>query len=142
MSGRLVGEVLKYAPTDLRMLDRFVLVALAEAASPTDRTARFKVTQDHLADKLQSTPSSIRNALMRLRQRALIIPLFEKPRKGLAQNWRIAPLNEGTRRAANGAPRKPPKTSPTEPISDIPGTDAVAKGLPVRAPNRTKERTP
>lgn len=113
MSGRLVGEVLKYAPYDLRLLDRFVLVALAEAARDEDRTARQHVTQDDLADKLQSTPGSVRNALHRLAQRGLIQPVYLQPRKGLAQNWRISKLHEGTRKAslngyANGHAKRHP----------------------------------
>lgn len=100
MSGRMVGEVLKYAPHDLNLLDRFVLVALAEVARDTDRTARRGASTEELADKLQSTPGSIRNALMRLRERALIVPLYAHPRKGLVQNYRIATLNEGTRKAS------------------------------------------
>lgn len=120
------------------MFDRFVLVALAEAAKDTDRTARHGATQDELADKLCSTPSSVRNALQRLRDRGLIVPLYIKPRKGLAQNYRIPQMTEATRRAvwttsnpaphttANGAPRNAQTKSHTARTTATPGTDADA----------------
>lgn len=124
MSGRLVGEVLKYAPYELRLLDRFVLVALAEAANDRDRIARYGVTQEELSDKLQATEGSIRNALSRLRHWGLIVPLYDKPRRGLAQNWRIPKMHEGTRKAslpddALKAPKRHPPMTQRPPLSVI-----------------------
>lgn len=109
MSGRLVGEVLTCAPHDLTHLELLVLVALAETAPDTDRTARHGATVDALADKVRSTPGTVRNVLQRLRERGLVVPLYAKPRKGLAQNYRIPKMNPGTRRATlNGTPKASP----------------------------------
>lgn len=97
MSGRLVGEVLNHAPVDLRMLDRFVLVALAETAQDKDRTARYSSSAEAIADRIQSTPPSVRNALARLRARGLIVPQIAKCRRGQAQHWYIVKLTESHR---------------------------------------------
>lgn len=115
MSGRLVREVLDHAPVDLTHLELLVLVALAEAAPEKDRTARHGATVEQLADKVRSTPGSVKNTLSRLRTRGLIVPLYAKPRKGLAQNYRIPTMTPGTRRAVlNGTP-------PDDPMHDDKG---------------------
>lgn len=94
MSGRLVGEVLQYAPIDLRMLDRFVLVALAESANDKDRIARHNSSGDAIATRICSTPSSVRNALGRLRQRGLIVPQLDRTKPGQSQEWRLVQLDQ------------------------------------------------
>lgn len=109
MSGRMVREALDNAPCDLTHLDLLVLIALAETAPDRDRTARHGATVEQLADKVRSTPGSVKNALSRLRNRGLIVPLYEKPRKGLAQNYRIPTMTPATRRAVlNGTPPNDP----------------------------------
>lgn len=95
----MVGEVLTNAPADLTHLELLVLVALAETAPDRDRIARHGAGADDLADKVRSTPGSVRNTLQRLKSRGLIEPLFEKPRKGLSQNYRITRLQPAHRKA-------------------------------------------
>jgi hypothetical protein len=105
VSGRLVGEVLKYAPYDLTPTELLVLIALAESAHDRDRIARYHASAEHLANLIRSpSPASIRNVLARLTARALIVPLIEKCHRGVAQQYRIAPLNEGTRKAVLAQP--------------------------------------
>lgn len=94
MSGKLVGEVLDHAPADLRGLDLLVLVALAEAAHDKDRTAYKDSSADAIAYRVRSTPSSVRNALGRLRQRALIRPVHATVGPGKAQNWILTKLSD------------------------------------------------
>lgn len=105
MSGRMVREVLDNAPCDLTHLELLVLVALAETAPDKDRTARHGADTEALADRTRSTPGAVRNTLSKLRARGLIVPLYAKPRKGLAQNYRLPVMTPGTRRAVlNGSP--------------------------------------
>lgn len=100
MSGRIVQEVLKYAPEDLTKQQLLVFVALAESARERDRTARFHVTVAELAHKTRSTPGTVKNALGELSRRGLIKPLHQA-RAGLAQNYRLHELQEHHRRATN-----------------------------------------
>jgi hypothetical protein len=99
MSGRIVGEVLDNAPEDLTILELAVLVALAEVAHDKTRLATYKTSAEQIAHRIRSTPSSVKSALFRLRHRGLIVGLHDKPRKGLAQEYRIPKMHEGTRRA-------------------------------------------
>lgn len=94
MSGRIVGEVLDYAPVDLRPLDLLVLIALAEAAHDKDRTAIKNSSAEALAYRVRSTPASVRNALGRLRQRAIIRPVHAKVGPGKSQHWTITQLSD------------------------------------------------
>lgn len=110
MSGRIVGEVLNHAPADLRPLDLLVLVSLAESAHDKDRTARAESSAEAIAYRVRSTPSSVRNSLLRLKQRALIRPVHDKVHRGHAQNWIVSPLSSYHREGAllkpiNGSPR-------------------------------------
>lgn len=101
VSGRLVEEVLDYAPDDLPKLDLLVLVALAAEARDTDRTAKGKHTgAEAIARRVRSTPSSVSNALGRLRQRALIRPVHAKVHRGQQQNWIITKLSDYHREGA------------------------------------------
>lgn len=100
MSGRIVGEVLKYAPADLTPLQKLVLVALAESAREDDRTARYGTSCDALADVCNSTPGAMKQTLYTLRHRGLIVGL-NKPRRGLTQHYRLTPMNDDTRRAVH-----------------------------------------
>ena len=110
MSGRLVGEVLRYAPIDLTLLERFVLTCIAEAAHENDRIARDGVRVEDLADKLQVHPRTIRTAIKELTdRRGLLIKLVGKPSKGHSQNYRIPRMTDATRTATHqrGAPARP-----------------------------------
>ena len=100
MSGRIVGEVLDHAPADLRTLDLLVLVALAEAAHDKDRTAVENSSAEALAYRTRSTPSSVRNSLLRLKQRALISPVHKKIHRGQCQHWIVAKLSDYHREGA------------------------------------------
>lgn len=99
MSGRLVGEVLKYAPADLTQLELLVLVSLAEATHGNERVSRYHSSADHIADRVRSTPASVRNVIARLVQRGLIIPQIEKCNRGVAQQYEIPKLTEATLKA-------------------------------------------
>jgi DNA-binding MarR family transcriptional regulator len=99
VSGRLVGEVLKYAPSDLTQLELLVLVSLAESTKGTDRIARFYASNDHIADRVRSTPASVRNVIAKLVQRGLIVPQIEKCHRGVAQQYEIPKMTDATRRA-------------------------------------------
>lgn len=139
MSGRLVGEVLKYAPYDLTPTELLVLIALAESAQDRDRIARYHASAEHLADLIRSpSPASVRNVLARLTSRALIVPLIEKCHRGVAQQYRIAPLNEGTRKAVLAQPpsgaNNTPKRNPTiahEPVDNPPRDEKKAQREPL-----------
>lgn len=99
MSGRLVGEVLRYAPHDLTQLELLVLVSLAEAVKGNERVSRYYSSSDHIADRVRSTPPSVRNVIAKLTQRGLIVPLIEKCNRGVAQQYEIPRMNDATRRA-------------------------------------------
>lgn len=99
MSGRIVGEVLDNAPADLTQLEMLILVALAEEARDGDRKALYNTTSEALAFRARSTPASVRNALARLKQRGLVIPLHAKVYKGKAQQYQIPKMNKATRSA-------------------------------------------
>lgn len=124
MSGRIVGEVLKFAPEDLTQLELLVLVALAEVANDKTRLATYETSAGQIAHRVRSTPSSVKSTLFRLRHRGLIVGLHDKPRKGLAQEYRLPNLHEGTRRAVlNGVtPINPPTTQSVDPDQPINGT--------------------
>lgn len=120
MSGRMVAEVLDNAPEDLTQLELVVLVALAETARESDRTARYNASADALADRARSTPSSVRNVLGRLKERGLIIPVHAKPRKGKSQEWTIPKMTPATRRAVwKASPASDAKTRPRSHLSVI-----------------------
>lgn len=99
MSGRIVGEVLNNAPDDLTQLQLLVLIALAESANDKTRHAKYQTSCEQIAHRVRSTPSAVKDALFRLRQRGLIIGVHEKPRRGLAQEYRLADLPTETRSA-------------------------------------------
>lgn len=106
MSGRLVAEVLDFAPDDLTQLQTLVLVALAESARDSDRTARFKASNRALADRARSTPGTIDNTLKQLKDRGLIVPVHAKVHRGQSQEWTIPKMTEATRRAVWAKPEK------------------------------------
>lgn len=100
MSGRLVGEVLRYAPADLRPLDLLVLVSLAESAHDRDRTARRDSSADAIAYRVRSTPGYVRQCLIRLKQRGIIRPEHDRTYRGRAQNWILTDLSDYHREGA------------------------------------------
>lgn len=81
MSGRIVGEVLDHAPTDLTLAERFVLVAIAENAREKDRRAQG-CDVSSLAYRTTLKPGTVRNALSELTRRALVKPLIAQVYKG------------------------------------------------------------
>jgi hypothetical protein len=93
MSGRLVGEMFRCAPADLTPAERLVLLALANLARDSDRTARQGSDANSLAYMTCLGVGTVRNALSSLTNRAIIQPLH-KARKGLSQDYRITPLSE------------------------------------------------
>lgn len=110
MSGRLVGEVLDHAPTDLTVAERFTYVALAEAARDKDRIARYKCSVDDLTYRTGLKPGTIRNALTELAHRGLIKRLVAKPHRGAGgkhQEYELCKLEDHHRfttvRDAKGA---------------------------------------
>lgn len=104
MSGRIVGEVLHHAPDDLTPLDFRVLICLAEDAHDKDRTARNECSAEILAYKARSTPASVRQALKRLKDRALIRPVHSTVHTGKQQNWVLAKLSSYHREGARIIP--------------------------------------
>lgn len=100
MSGRLVGEVLDYAPTDLTPAERLVLICLAEAARDKDRTARQGTSAAAVANRTCLTIGTVKNALSSLAQRAIIQPQH-KARRGLAQDYKLTELSEYHRFTTN-----------------------------------------
>jgi hypothetical protein len=100
VSGRIVGEVLHHAPDDLPPLDFRVLICLAEDAHDKDRTAANECSAEILAYKARSTPASVRQALKRLKDRALIRPVHSKVHRGQQQNWVITKLSSYHREGA------------------------------------------
>lgn len=104
MSGRIVGEVLDHAPDDLRPVDFRVLIALAEDAFDSDRTARRRCSAEELAYRARSTPGSVRQSLKRLRDRGLIRPVHARVGPGKQQNWIVAQLSSYHREGARIIP--------------------------------------
>lgn len=101
MSGRIVGEILDNAPTDLTPAERLVFVAIGEDARDRDRLARYSDLAT-LTDRTQLQPGTVRNALAALAGRALIKPAHQKPRRGLHQEWHVTHLGPQHRNATNG----------------------------------------
>lgn len=98
MSGRLVGEVLDYAPTDLTPLQRLVLVCIAEDARERDRTARYTTSLTDLEKRTCAARGSVKNALGELTRRGLIKPLH-RAQIGTVQHYRLTELYEHHREA-------------------------------------------
>lgn len=100
MSGRLVGEVLRHAPTDLTPSERLVYLALAETARDTDRIARLKCSATDLATVTCTSPKTVHNALYELRRRGLIKGLRDDVSKGgKHQEYYLTELSEHHRNA-------------------------------------------
>jgi hypothetical protein len=81
MSGRIVGEILDNAPTDLTLAEFLVLIAVGEDARDTDRRARFSDLRS-LERRTRLAPGTIRNALSSLTRRALLTTVHDKAYRG------------------------------------------------------------
>lgn len=104
MSGRIVGEILENAPTDLTTAERFVLVTIGEDARDRDRIAQYSDVET-LAYRTCLKPGTVRNALSELARRALIEPLIERVhRGGKHQEYRIPKLEPHHRNATKTKP--------------------------------------
>lgn len=71
-----------HAPIDLTVAERFVYVALAEAARDKDRIARYQCSVEDLARRTGLKSGTIRNACTELARRGLVKRLVDKPHKG------------------------------------------------------------
>jgi hypothetical protein len=119
VSGRIVGEVLNHAPTDLRPTDLLVLISLAESAHDKDRTARNESSCEAIAYRVRSTPGNVRQCLLRLKRRGLIRPVHDIVGRGRAQDWTITQLSDYHREGAtwtssNGGPTGTARTAETD----------------------------
>lgn len=97
MSGRIVREVLDFAPEDLNDAQLMVLVALAEDATDRSRTATH-CSVVVLSHRTRKAPKTVHNALHALKQRGLITPQH-KAHPGRVQHYLIAHLSEHHRLA-------------------------------------------
>ena len=105
MSGRIVGEILDHAPSDLTTAERLVLVTIGENARDTTRHAEG-CDVDTLAWRTCLKPGTVRNALSELVRRCLITPTVERVyRGGKHQEYDVAKLyphhREATRNGTN-----------------------------------------
>lgn len=100
MSGKLVGEVFRNAPSDLTHAQLLVLLALAEDARDAGtyaRLARFSSVKV-LSHKTRLAEGSVKNVLKVLTDRALIKPMH-RAQIGTIQHYRISELYEHHREA-------------------------------------------
>ena len=74
--------------TDLRILDRAVLMQLAGFMQPGGVNGR--PSNQRLSAILGTHPDSIRRSLRRLKAAGLVEPTVDHPHSGLAQNWRLS----------------------------------------------------
>jgi hypothetical protein len=100
--------VFRHAPDDLPKLDFLVLLALAEDAHDKDRTAANECSAENLAYKVRSTSGSVRQALMRLKNRGLIRPVHSRVGPGKQQNWTVTKLSSYHREGGRTTPDDPP----------------------------------
>jgi DNA-binding MarR family transcriptional regulator len=102
VSGRIVREVLDFAPEDLNDAQLMVLVALAEDASERSRVATH-CSVAVLSHRIRKAPKTVHNALYVLKQRGLIHSLH-KAHPGRVQHYRLTSLSEH-HRIATGRPK-------------------------------------
>lgn len=94
MSGRIVGEVLNYAPEDLTGAEFLVLISIAEDARDRDRLARYSDLES-IVRRTRLKPGTVRNALSRLVRRGLLIPTKGRVQRGRDhQEYRVPALEE------------------------------------------------
>ena len=108
MSGKIVGEVLDYAPEDLTETQFRVLICLAESARE-DRVSRTNTRE--VARRARRAEGSVRRALADLASRCLIRPVHPRSKIGrgrIAQQYAIAQL-EAHHRATTMHRSAPPE---------------------------------
>ena len=94
MSGRIVGEVLEYAPCDLTGAQLLVLVSVAEDARDRDRLARYSDLES-IVRRTRLKPGTARNALSILVRRGLLIPTKGRVQRGRDhQEYQLPKLDE------------------------------------------------
>lgn len=99
MSGRIVGEILDNAPTDLTTGELLVLIAIAEDARDRDRRSQYSDVES-LVRRTRLAPGTVRNALSTLIRRALIHPIHDTVHKGgRHQEYTVEKLHEHHRHA-------------------------------------------
>lgn len=98
MSGRLVRDVLTYAPEDLSKTELLVLVCLAEDARDTDRIAHF-ITVEQVSDRARISPPMVKKTLHRLQEVGLIRGTVAKPGYRRRQLYQITKLGPEDRHA-------------------------------------------
>jgi hypothetical protein len=102
VSGRIVGEILEHAPTDLTTAELLTFVAVGEDARDSDRHARFS-DLENLERRTRLKPGTIRNALSALVRRGLLNPQLERAyRGGHHQEYMIPKLEPHHRNTING----------------------------------------
>jgi hypothetical protein len=110
VSGRIVREVLDYAPEALSETERWVLVVIAEDANDRDRIARY-CSAEVVAVRTRRAVGTVRNALATLTAKGLVRPLLVA-RKGKVQHYEIARLSAAHRFITytdNGSTHRPDK---------------------------------
>lgn len=81
VSGRIVGQVLDCAPEDLTSAELLVLLAVAEDARDKTRLATFSDVES-LVRRTRLKPGTVRNALVELCRRGLLIRQREAVHRG------------------------------------------------------------
>lgn len=102
VSGKIIGEVFRYAPEDLTETQFRVLLVLAESARDKTRISRTNTAE--IADMARRSQGTVRNAIMELTRRCLVYPVGGKARRGHAQDYRIVELH-AHHRAATSRPK-------------------------------------
>lgn len=92
MSGKLVREVLEYAPEDLTPAQLVVLLSLAEDARDNERVARYHTSLVELQRRTRLARGTLKNTLGVLVARGLISPLH-RAQIGTVQHYRLAQLD-------------------------------------------------
>ena len=102
MSGRIASEVYEHAPEDLTQAELTVLAVLALDARETDRIARYSDVES-LQRLTRLKAGTIRNALVVLARRGLIVPKLQRVhRGGKHQEYEVTKLHSHHR---NVSPR-------------------------------------
>jgi len=102
VSGKIMGEVMRYAPDDLTETQYRVLMALAESARDHNRTTKTNTVE--VAMLARRKIGTVRNAISELTRRCLIYPVHphsEVGRGRKAQDYRIVELHAYHRAATH-----------------------------------------
>jgi DNA-binding MarR family transcriptional regulator len=141
VSGRIVREVLDYAPEDLTPAEMLVFVALAEVAR--DRSRQVCEPAERIAARARVTVGSVNKATSQLVRRGLLVRGVEHARIGLTQRYTIVELRPEHRHAVvrKSLPAQERSSLPvqegTSPVDNPPPVDeslpVQPKSLPVHA---------